>query len=56
VGDVLDVSRAQGAQKIDLKAKMAQQSGAEQHTIVKTDNPDDENKKSYNIFIAHFMY
>jgi len=51
VGDVLDVSRAEGAQKIDLKAKMAQQSGAEQHTVVKTDNPDDENKKSYNILV-----
>jgi len=51
VGDILDVGSAGTAELIDVKNKRSQQSGAEQHAVVKTENEEDENKKTYNIVL-----
>ena len=53
VGDVLDVSSKEGAKNIDVKNKRAEASGAEKHTLViSNDSDDEENKtKALNIVV-----
>lgn len=53
VGDILDVARAAGASKIDVKQKKSQQTGAEQRSIVevKREEEEGEAKKTINILI-----
>ncbi len=45
VGDILDVSRAEGAKMIDFKEKRNRQTGAEQTVVAQSSSEDDENKK-----------
>jgi translation initiation factor IF-2 len=54
VGDIMDVSLASSAKKIDIKQKYTQQTGAEkQHTTQSTQEEDEEGdgKKSLNVII-----
>ncbi len=53
VGDILDVGKAITAQKIDVKQKRLQQTGAEKQTIVKHEEGEDEDKvkKTLNLMI-----
>ncbi len=44
VGDVLDVEKASRSNKIDVKAKKTQSTGAEKHYIKSIDDTDDEKK------------
>ncbi len=53
VGDILDVSLAEGAEKIDVKQKRNQQSGAEKYTVQQTESSTEEDgkKKTLNLVI-----
>lgn len=52
VGDVMDIGRANLAQKIDVKSKKIQQSGAERHTIqTQQSDGSEEGKKILNAVI-----
>ena len=54
VGDVLDVGRAGSAEKIDVKQKRTEQTGAQKQTVVETHRDDDEEeggKKTLNLLI-----
>ncbi|MBU1896059.1 translation initiation factor IF-2 [Patescibacteria group bacterium] len=55
VGDILNVGKAIGAEKIDVRQKKADQTGAEQHTIVSTGgsdtDEDDKGKNTLNLLI-----
>lgn len=52
VGDVMDVSKVGSSEKIDVKYKRSQQSGAEKHTVsVAQTEGDDEAKKILNVVI-----
>jgi len=44
VGDVLDVGSGAGAEKINIKSKKTQASGAEKHTLVEQTDDDEEEK------------
>jgi len=45
IGDILDLTRAEGATHIDVKEKKTQQTGAERSTVLWTDTEDDDGKK-----------
>ncbi|HYE60310.1 MAG TPA: translation initiation factor IF-2, partial [Candidatus Kapabacteria bacterium] len=53
VGDILDVSRASGAEKIDVKQKKSQQTGAQQQTVqsTQTNTEEEGGKKMLNLVI-----
>lgn len=53
VGDILDVSLAEGAEKIDVKQKRNQQSGAEKYTVQQTESTTEEDgkKRTLNLVI-----
>ncbi len=53
VGDILDVAAADNAQRIDIKQKRTQQTGAERHSAQTTTSDDDdtEKKKYLNIVV-----
>lgn len=53
VGDILDVSRADQAELIDVKAKRSQQTGAERTTVTQAmpDANDEGGKKTLNLII-----
>lgn len=54
VGDILDVSLAETAEKIDVKAKRNQQTGAEKQTVQQKESSSDEEdgkKKTLNLLI-----
>lgn len=52
VGDILDVSLAHNAEKIDVKQKRTQQTGAEKQTVQNSQQSDDETtKKTLNLII-----
>ncbi|MBD3311286.1 MAG: translation initiation factor IF-2 [Candidatus Magasanikbacteria bacterium] len=55
VGDILDVGRAESAQKIDIKQKKVRQTGAEKHTIISSQSEDEDEednaKKTLNLLI-----
>ena len=53
VGDILDVSLAEGAQKIDVRAKRTQQGGAEKYTVQQSESTTEEDgkKKTLNLVI-----
>ena len=51
VGDILDIGRAIGAEKIDVKQKQTRQTGAERHHVKKEDEEDEKNKKYLNLVI-----
>lgn len=53
VGDILDISQAESAKKIDVKEKRAEQTGAERGTIITHDveEDDDGGKKILNLII-----
>lgn len=53
VGDILDVSLAAGAEKIDVKAKRTQQTGAEKYSLQQTESTTEEDgkKKTLNLVI-----
>jgi len=53
VGDILDVGRAEFAEKIDVRAKKGLQTGAEKHTVVATskNEENEEAKKTLNLLI-----
>lgn len=53
VGDIMDISLAAGAQKIDVKQKFSQQTGAEKKTSVQmsNDEEDGDSKKYLNIVV-----
>jgi len=54
VGDILDVSLADSAEKIDVRAKRTQQGGAEKQTVIQAENSsteEDGKKKTLNLVI-----
>jgi translation initiation factor IF-2 len=52
VGDVLDVSKAGGAQIVDVKNKRVQQTGAEQQAVsAVSSNEEEEGKKVLNVIV-----
>ncbi len=52
VGDILDLTKAGSAQKIDVKQKKTQQTGAQKTTIIAAQSEDeDEKKKTVNVLI-----
>jgi len=53
VGDILDVSKALGAELIDVKQKKTQQTGAEKYTYInKTDTEEEiKSKKTLNVLV-----
>lgn len=52
VGDILDVSKAGGAEKINLKDKRLRQTGAENSVFAGQENEDEDNvKKAFNLVI-----
>ncbi len=54
VGDIMDVSEAKNAEKIDVKQKRTQQTGAQRHLGVQVEKANEEegiNKKSLNVII-----
>ncbi len=51
VGDILDVGRADNAEKIDVRQKRGLQTGAEKQTIVVAEEGDENVKKTLNLLI-----
>ncbi|MFA6105758.1 MAG: translation initiation factor IF-2 [Patescibacteria group bacterium] len=51
VGDVLDLSRAGGAEQVNVRSKKSQQTGAEQTPIKPVDDEADENKHVLNVVV-----
>jgi translation initiation factor IF-2 len=52
VGDVMDVSKVGSSEKIDVKYKRSQQSGAEKHTVnVMQSQDENDAKKILNVVI-----
>lgn len=54
VGDILDVAKAATAEKIDVKAKQTQQTGAERRSVTSTQTQEEEEasaKKTLNLMV-----